>query len=134
MILAKSISFFLRKKSFFAKRISKFCGNKYCLAQRKSFWRKDIPFCEKISMSYLKLSGCLLFRVIVDSIFNSGIKLKIQSLSHQLVVNIGKYLPKRGKVNENNECRKAQVIFENLSPLRKYFPILLHKTYASAPL
>ena len=40
-----------------------------------------------------------------------------QSLFHQLVINIGKYLPKKGKVSENNGCRKARVIFADLSIL-----------------
>ena len=42
--------------------------------------------------------------------------------SHQSVVNIGKYLPKKGKIRENNECHKALVIFADLSLFRPMFP------------
>ena len=34
-----------------------------------------------------------------------------KSLFYQLVVNMGKYIPKKGKVSKNNKCHKAQVIF-----------------------
>ena len=39
-----------------------------------------------------------------------------------LVVNVGKYLPQKRKVRENNECHKALVIFADLSLLRQIFP------------
>ena len=37
-------------------------------------------------------------------------------------VNMGKYLPKKGKVCKNKECHKAQVIFDYLSLFRQIFP------------
>ena len=37
-------------------------------------------------------------------------------------VNVGKYLPERGMFRKNNECRKAQVIFADVSRLRQIFP------------
>ena len=36
------------------------------------------------------------------------------SLCHWLVVHIGKYLLKKGKVCENNKCHKAHVILAEL--------------------
>ena len=36
----------------------------------------------------------------------------------------GKNMPQKGKVLENNECRKALVIFADVSLLRQIFPIL----------
>ena len=48
-------------------------------------------------------------------------------LIHKLVVNMGKYLPKKGKVHENKECHKAQVIFADLSLLRQIFLHMNHK-------
>ena len=44
------------------------------------------------------------------------------SLFHQLVVNIWTYLPQKGNVRENNECRRALVIFADFSLLRQIFP------------
>ena len=41
--------------------------------------------------------------------------------------NMGKYLPKKGQVHENNECRKARVIFADISLLRELFPHINHK-------
>ena len=38
----------------------------------------------------------------------------IHSLFHKLVVNVGTYLPKKGKVCENNGCREARLIFAEL--------------------
>ena len=43
-------------------------------------------------------------------------------LFHRLVINMGKSLPKKGKVPENKECRKARVIFGDLSLLGQIFP------------
>ena len=40
---------------------------------------------------------------------------------------MGKFLPEKGKVLENNECLKALVIFADRSFFDKYFPILNHK-------
>ena len=48
-------------------------------------------------------------------------------LFHQVVVNMGKYLSQKGKVRENNECRKTRVIFADLSLLRQIFPRINHK-------
>ena len=45
----------------------------------------------------------------------------IYHLFYQLVVNMGKYLPKKGKVRENNECLTALIIFADLSLLRQIF-------------
>ena len=41
-----------------------------------------------------------------------------------VVVNMGKYLPKKGKVRGNNECRKARGIFADLSLFRQIFPLI----------
>ena len=40
---------------------------------------------------------------------------------------MGRYLPKNGKVSEINECRKAQVLFGDLSLVRQIFPHIIHK-------
>ena len=40
---------------------------------------------------------------------------------------MGKYLPQKGKVRENNERRKALVIFADLSLLRQIIPHNNHK-------
>ena len=62
---------------------------------------------------------------ILDS--NDAPMVMIQSLFHQLMVNMGKFLPIEGKVHENNECRKAQVIFADLFLLRQILPHINHK-------
>ena len=36
-------------------------------------------------------------------------------------------MPKKGKVGENNECRKARVIFADFSLLSQIFPHINHK-------
>ena len=64
----------------------------------------------------------------------------IYNLFYQLVVNMGKYLPQKGKVRKNNECLMTQVIFANLSLFRKIFPHIKHnllkqnKLYNIAPM
>ena len=40
---------------------------------------------------------------------------------------MGKYLPKKGKVHENYECRKARVIFVGLSLFWQIFAHINHK-------
>ena len=51
-----------------------------------------------------------------------GNMLHIYNLFYQLVVNVGKYLPQKGKVRENNECLMTLVIFTDLSLFRQIFP------------
>ena len=51
----------------------------------------------------------------------------IYNLFYQLVVNMRKYLPQKGKVRENNSCRKAvrHELFSRTFPFwGKYFPLL----------
>ena len=52
---------------------------------------------------------------------------QIQCLFHPLVVNMGKYLPKKGKVLENNECRKARLIFQEPFPFDANISHINHK-------
>ena len=47
---------------------------------------------------------------------NNHRKHTIYNLFYQLVVNMGKYLPKKGRVRKNNSCRRARVIFADVFP------------------
>ena len=52
---------------------------------------------------------------------------EIYNSFYQLLVNMGKYLPKRENVHENNECRKAvrhSLFSQTFLLFGKYFPIL----------
>ena len=40
---------------------------------------------------------------------------------------MGKYLPHKGKICDNNECRKALVIVADLFLFRQMFPDINHK-------
>ena len=55
----------------------------------------------------------------------------IYKLFHQLVFNMGKYLPQEGKVSENNLCLTALVIFAGLSGFRQTFTQINHKLMKS---
>ena len=57
----------------------------------------------------------------------------LYTLSYQCVVNMWKYLSKKGKVPENNECRKAQVVFTDLSLFLHLFPHINHKLMKCDP-
>ena len=41
-------------------------------------------------------------------------------------------MPKKGKARENNECRKAQFIFADVSFISKYFPKLSANSITSS--
>ena len=63
--------------------------------------------------------------VFVDKIIRGNIT---YNLFHQLAVNMGTYLQKKGKVRENNECHKALVIFADFSLFLQIFSHINHGT------
>ena len=73
--------------------------------------------CRKSGTTFLR---SLFEEAFVDKIISGNI---IYDLFYKLVVNMGKYLPQKGKVRQNNECR----YFGGLSLLMQIFSHINHK-------
>ena len=82
-------------------------------------WGGGFPITVNIFPGNLELRFCSI--TFVDKLIRGNI------IFYQHVVYMGKYLPQKGKVRENNECRKTLVIFADLSPFRQIFPHVNHK-------
>ena len=72
------------------------------------------PHAENLELLFVLVKVAFVAKIIGENI--------ISDLFYQFVVSMGKYLPQKRKVRENKGCRKALVIFADLSLLRQIFP------------
>ena len=82
------------------------------------FHSEYFPYAE--NQNYVFCSTAFADKIIGENI--------VYRLFYQLVVNMGKYLPQKGKVRENTSCLTALVIFADLSLFRQIFPHITRGT------
>ena len=78
---------------------------------RVKFWSRA----EKLSFVYSLLDADFYFSVSSQHVDRSHDDIFHTYKWYDMKFHMGRYLPKKGKACENNECRKARVIFSDLS-------------------